>query len=90
MPGAYRIADRDSLWNGKELHQLYSEAHTPWEWHRPIMDRARKLGLICFSSPFDETAVDFLESLDVPAYKIASFENEHFPLMEKYFGLVSR
>jgi pseudaminic acid synthase len=83
MPGAYRIADRDSLWSGKELHQLYSEAHTPWEWHRPIMDRARKRGLICFSSPFDETAVDFLESLDVPAYKIASFENEHFPLMER-------
>jgi pseudaminic acid synthase len=83
MPGAYRIADGDSLWNGKELHQLYSEAHTPWEWHRPIMDRARQRGLICFSSPFDETAVDFLESLDVPAYKIASFENEHFPLMER-------
>ncbi|MBV9508237.1 MAG: pseudaminic acid synthase [Acidobacteriia bacterium] len=83
MPGAYRIADGDSLWRGKELHQLYQEAYTPWEWHQPIMARAQSLGLVCFSSPFDETAVDFLESLGVPAYKIASFENEHYPLMEK-------
>ena len=83
MPGAYRIADGGSLWNGKELHQLYREAHTPWEWHRPIMEHARRRGLISFSSPFDETAVDFLESLDAPAYKIASFENEHYPLIER-------
>lgn len=83
MPGSYRIADEGSLWNGKELHQLYREAHTPWEWHRPIMERARTRGLISFSSPFDETAVDFLESLGAPAYKIASFENEHYPLMER-------
>jgi pseudaminic acid synthase len=83
MPGAYRIADGNSLWNGKELHQLYQQAYTPWEWHLPIMERAKQRGLICFSSPFDETAVDFLESLHVPAYKIASFENEHYPLIEK-------
>ena len=57
--------------------------HTPWEWHRPIIERASELGLICFSSPFDETAVDFLQDLDVPAYKIASFENNHLPLIAK-------
>src|SRR6476646_4948648 len=83
MPGAYRIADEGSLWNGRELHQLYGQAYTPWEWHQPIMQRAAERGLICFSSPFDESAVDFLESLHVPAYKIASFENEHFPLLER-------
>jgi pseudaminic acid synthase len=83
MAGAYRIQDDASLWNGSELHTLYSQAHTPWEWHGPIFELAKKRGLIAFSSPFDETAVDFLESLDVPAYKIASFENEHYPLMRK-------
>jgi pseudaminic acid synthase len=83
MPGVFRIFDESSLWNGKELHQLYNEAHTPWEWHAPIMERARERGLICFSSPFDETAVDFLESLGAQAYKIASFENEHYPLIER-------
>jgi pseudaminic acid synthase len=83
MPGAYRIQDDGSLWNGSELHTLYSHAHTPWEWHGPIFELANKRGLIAFSSPFDETAVDFLETLDVPAYKIASFENEHYPLMRK-------
>ena len=69
--------------SGKELHQLYKEAYTPWEWHGPIMEHAHKRGLLCFSSPFDETAVDFLEELNVPLYKIASFENTHFPLLKK-------
>ena len=81
--GSFEINDPDSLWSGQNLHDLYKLAYTPWEWHAPIMQRARDLGLICFSSPFDETAVDFLEELDVPAYKIASFENNHLPLIEK-------
>ena len=81
--GCFEINDRDSLWAGKNLHELYKQAYTPWEWHEPIMERAREQGLICFSSPFDETAVDFLEGLDVPAYKIASFENNHLPLISK-------
>jgi pseudaminic acid synthase len=83
MKGAYTINDPSSLWFGKELHDLYKEAYTPWEWHKPIFERAKEKGLIAFSSPFDETAVDFLESLDVPAYKIASFENTHHPLLKK-------
>jgi pseudaminic acid synthase len=77
------IADTGSLWQGKSLYRLYQEAHTPWDWHRPIFDRARELGLIAFSTPFDETAVDFLESMDVPCYKIASFENTDLPLIRK-------
>ena len=81
--GSFEINDADSLWAGKNLHDLYKQAYTPWEWHGPIMEKARDLGLICFSSPFDETAVDFLEDLDVPAYKIASFENNHLPLIRK-------
>ena len=81
--GDFEISDKGSLWAGKNLHDLYKEAYTPWEWHRPIMERARSLGLACFSSAFDETAVDFLESLDVPAYKVASFENNHLPLIRK-------
>ena len=81
--GDFEIQDKDSLWNGKNLHSLYKEAYTPWEWHEPIFEKAKSLGLVCFSSPFDETAVDFLESLDVPAYKIASFENIHLPLIKK-------
>jgi pseudaminic acid synthase len=79
----FRINDEASLWRGKTLYELYSEAHTPWAWHAPIMRRAKELGLECFSSPFDETAVDFLEELGVPAYKIASFENNHLPLIRK-------
>jgi pseudaminic acid synthase len=81
--GSFEINDPDSLWAGKNLHDLYKLAYTPWEWHAPIMERAREFGLICFSSPFDETAVDFLEELNVPAFKIASFENNHIPLIEK-------
>lgn len=81
--GDFEIADSGSLWNGKNLHDLYHQAHTPWEWHAPIMQRAKEKGMICFSSPFDESAVDFLEGLDVPAYKIASFENNHLPLIAK-------
>lgn len=77
------ISDPRSLWKGRSLHDLYEEAHTPWEWHEPIMKRAHELGLICFSSPFDETAVDFLETLEVPAYKIGSFECTHLPLLRK-------
>ena len=83
MKGAYTINDSNSLWNGKELHDLYKEAYTPWEWHKAIFDRAKSKSMIAFSSPFDETAVDFLEELNVPLYKIASFENTHHPLLIK-------
>lgn len=69
------IADKNSLWQGNSLYNLYKVAMTPWEWHKPIFDYANSKGMLAFSSPFDLTAVDFLESLDVPCYKIASFEN---------------
>lgn len=81
--GEFFIADSNSLWQGTSLYKLYQEAHTPWEWHRPIFDRCRELGLIYLSTPFDDTSVDFLESLDVPCYKIASFENTDIPLIRK-------
>ena len=81
-PG-FVIADESSPWAGQNLYQLYREAHTPWEWHKPIIDRACELGMLWFSSPFDETAVEFLEQLDTPAYKIASFENCDLGLIKK-------
>jgi len=77
------IKDKNSLWKDRSLYELYQEAYTPWEWQGPIIKRSNELGMLCFSTPFDETAVDFLEDLNVPAYKIASFENIHLPLVEK-------
>ena len=83
IKGALTITDKDSLWYGRELHDLYKEAYTPWEWHAPIFAMAKELGLVAFSTPFDETAVDFLEELGVGAYKVASFENTDWPLLKK-------
>ena len=79
----FRITDENNLWYGRHLYDLYQEAHTPWEWHPKIPRRAKELGLICFSTPFDETAVDFLEELNVPAYKISSFENTDIQLIKR-------
>ena len=81
--GEFRIDDESSLWHGKSLHRLYEEAHTPWDWHEPIMNRCKEHGILAFSSPFDDSAVDFLESLEVPCYKIASFENTDLPLIRR-------
>jgi pseudaminic acid synthase len=81
-PG-FVIEDPKSLWAGRQLYELYEEAHTPWDWHHAIFERASARGLHAFSTPFDETAVDFLETLDVPAYKIASFECTDLPLIRK-------
>ena len=81
--GDFYIDDPNSLWRGRSLHDLYQTAYTPWEWHAPLFERARQRGLLAFSTPFDPTAVDFLESLDVPCHKIASFENGDLPLIRK-------
>lgn len=81
--GEFFISDPKSLWEGTSLYKLYGQAYTPWEWHKPIFDRCRELGMIGFSTPFDATSVDFLESLNVPCYKIASFENTDLPLIRK-------
>jgi N-acetylneuraminate synthase len=79
----FHISDPKSLWAGTSLYKLYGQAYTPWEWHEAIFKRAKELGIIAFSTPFDATSVDFLESLDVPCYKIASFENTDLPLIRK-------
>lgn len=79
----FLIKDEESLWKSRKLHDLYNEAYTPWEWHEPIFNRAKELGMVAFSTPFDDSAVDFLETLDVPLYKIASFENTDLPLIKK-------
>lgn len=83
LKGVHTIEDQKSLWYKYELYDLYKQAYTPWEWHQPIFERAKAQGLIAFSSPFDESAVDFLETLDVPLYKVASFENTDHPLLKK-------
>lgn len=81
-PG-FTVTDEGSAWRGRSLYDLYQEAHTPWEWHKPIREKCSELGLILISTPFDETAVDFLEELGLPAYKVASFENTDMPLMRR-------
>ena len=79
----FSVNDPDSLWAGRSLYELYDEAHTPWEWHQAIFQRAGELGILAFSTPFDDTAVDFLESLNVPFYKIASQENTDINLIRR-------
>jgi len=79
----FKIQDPNSLWDGKELYDLYEEAHTPWEWHEEIFKRCEEKGVICLSTPFDATAVDFLEKFNPPVYKVASFENTDIPLLKK-------
>lgn len=79
----FTVTDPNSLWYGRTLHSLYQKAHTPWTWHAAILERCKARGMIGFSTPFDDTAVDFLETLDVPCYKIASFENTDLPLIRR-------
>jgi pseudaminic acid synthase len=81
--GLFDIKDETSLWKNRNLYELYQEAHTPWEWHEQLFKCAKQNNIICFSTPFDDTAVDFLENLNTPAHKIASFENIHHPLLKK-------
>lgn len=81
--GLFTIDDEESLWTGKNLYELYELAHTPWDWHKPIFEKARELGLLPLSTPFDDTSVDFLEDLGVSVYKIASFENTDWSLLKK-------
>ena len=81
--GLFDIKDPSSLWANRNLYELYEEAHTPWEWHEAMFKCAADNGIICFSTPFDDIAVDFLENLNTPVHKIASFENNHFPLLKK-------
>ena len=81
--GLFDIKDENSLWKNRNLYELYQEAHTPWEWHEALYKCAEENNIIIFSTPFDDTAVDFLEKLNSPAYKIASFENNHLPLLRK-------
>jgi pseudaminic acid synthase len=81
--GEFFISHPSSLWKGTSLYKLYQQAYTPWEWHKAIFDKCKECGILGFSTPFDETAVDFLEKLDVPCYKIASFENTDLPLIRK-------
>jgi len=80
---AFRLSAGHELWGSRRLYELYQEAYTPWEWHKPVFDLANELGLVAFSTPFDETAVEFLESLDVPLYKIASLEIVDLPLIKQ-------
>ena len=79
----FMVKDAQSLWAGKSLYELYQEAHTPWEWHKPIFERCKEKGILGFSTPFDKTSLEFLETLNVPCYKIASLENTDLPLISK-------
>ncbi len=81
--GEFNIKDTSSLWKDRNLYELYQEAYTPWEWHKALFNRAKHHGMLCFSTPFDDTSVDFLEELGAEVYKVASFENNHLPLLKK-------